>query len=79
MNPEIVQAALLAWFSEYGELGDLVADAAETGDDDPTVQEALWEQMGRCLDVANTVITLLGKQVLEAPVPAGSDAFTPPF
>lgn len=74
--------ALLAWFAAYGDLGDRLADAAENGDeDDPTVQENLWETMGYCLDLANNVIVLLGKQIIDNAKTAepGTDTFVPPF
>jgi len=74
VNTEQIHAVLLTWFAEYGELGDLCAEQAESTDDDPTLADAILDQMETCLGVASQVIALLGRHVLDA---AGADPQEP--
>jgi len=63
MDTELLHAALMGWFNEYGELGDLLAEEQED-DSDPTIQDAVRGQLENCVEMAAAVIAVLGKHVL---------------
>lgn len=85
-----VTGALMVWFEQYGELGDLMAEQAEDTEGDPTLDDAVRDQLENCVDLAAQVIALLGKHILDnakgSPIdPAtaladdGSEYVKPPF
>lgn len=62
---EVVQgAAIVAWFEQYQELADLMAEQAEDTEGDPTLDDAVREQLEVCVEMAAQVIPLLGRDVL---------------
>lgn len=63
MDNELLQAALMGWFTEYGELSDLLAEEQED-DSDPTIGDAVRGQLENCVEMAAAVIAVLGKYVL---------------
>jgi len=63
MDTDLLNAALMGWFAEYGELNDLLAEEQED-DTDPTIQDAVRGQLENCVEMAAAVIAVLGKHVL---------------
>lgn len=63
MDNELMHAALMGWFTEYGELNDLLAEEQEQ-DGDPTIGDAVRDQLENCVEMAAAVIAVLGKYVL---------------